>query len=47
MSSVPKSGKQICRYDDGIEDKLEVQLGTTVFVSGRMMFEVLLWGGKA
>ncbi|EMD33818.1 hypothetical protein CERSUDRAFT_117892 [Gelatoporia subvermispora B] len=39
--SVPQSPKQVCRYDDGTGDELEVPLGTTAFVSGKMMFEIL------
>ncbi|KIP01365.1 hypothetical protein PHLGIDRAFT_20676 [Phlebiopsis gigantea 11061_1 CR5-6] len=39
--TVPKGNKQICRYDDGTGDELEVPLGTTAFVSGKTMFEIL------
>ncbi|KAK0185217.1 Clavaminate synthase-like protein [Armillaria mellea] len=39
--SVPKGPKQTCRYDDGTGDELPVPLGTTAFVSGRTMFEIL------
>lgn len=39
--SVPKGDKQVCRYDDGTGDELEVPLGTTAFVSGKTMFEIL------
>ena len=39
--SVPRGSKQVCRYDDGTGDELEVPLGTTAFVSGRTMFEIL------
>ncbi|KZT01178.1 Clavaminate synthase-like protein [Laetiporus sulphureus 93-53] len=38
---VPKGHKQICRYDDGTGDELEVPLGTTAFVSGKLMFDLL------
>lgn len=38
---VPKGQKQTCRYDDGTGDELEVPLGTTAFVSGKTMFELL------
>ncbi|KAF7369883.1 Clavaminate synthase-like protein [Mycena sanguinolenta] len=31
----------VCRYDDGTGDELPVPLGTTAFVSGKMMFELL------
>ncbi|CAL1694824.1 unnamed protein product [Somion occarium] len=39
--NVPKGDRQICRYDDGTGDELEVPLGTTAFVSGRTMFDIL------
>ncbi len=39
--TVPRGDKQVCRYDDGTGDELEVPLGTTVFVSGKTMFEIL------
>ncbi|KAJ3506464.1 hypothetical protein NLJ89_g6853 [Agrocybe chaxingu] len=39
--SVPQGEKQICRYDDGTGDELEVPLGTTAFVSGKVMFDIL------
>ena len=39
--SVPQGPKQVCRYDDGTGDELEVPLGTTAFVSGKTMFEIL------
>jgi hypothetical protein len=38
---VPQGGKQICRYDDGTGDTLPVPLGTTAFVSGKTMFDIL------
>ncbi|WRT69366.1 uncharacterized protein IL334_006350 [Kwoniella shivajii] len=38
---VPKGSEQICRYDDGTGDELPVPLGTTAFVSGKNMFDVL------
>ncbi|KAI0962603.1 hypothetical protein AcV7_001408 [Taiwanofungus camphoratus] len=38
---VPKGPKQICRYDDGTGDELEVPLGTTAFISGKTMFDLL------
>ncbi|CAH7665951.1 taurine catabolism dioxygenase [Phakopsora pachyrhizi] len=38
---VPQGPKQICRYDDGTGDQLTVPLGTTAFVSGKKMFEIL------
>lgn len=38
---MPRGEPQICRYDDGTGDELPVPLGTTVFVSGRTMFEIL------
>lgn len=39
--NVPQGPKQICRYDDGTGDELEVPLGTTAFVSGKVMFDIL------
>ncbi|KAL7424820.1 hypothetical protein Q5752_000504 [Cryptotrichosporon argae] len=38
---VPKGSHQTLRYDDGTGDKIDVPLGSTVFVSGANMFEVL------
>ncbi|KKK24950.1 hypothetical protein P175DRAFT_0454779 [Aspergillus ochraceoroseus IBT 24754] len=38
---VPKGRRQTLRYDDGSDDKLDVPLGTTAFVSGERMFELL------
>jgi hypothetical protein len=38
---VPRGPKQICRYDDGTGDTLPVPLGTTAFVSGKTMFDIL------
>jgi hypothetical protein len=38
---VPQGPKQVCRYDDGSGDELEVPLGTTAFVSGKTMFDIL------
>ena len=38
---VPRGEPQVCRYDDGTGDELLVPLGTTAFVSGRTMFEIL------
>ncbi|KAI0095161.1 Clavaminate synthase-like protein [Irpex rosettiformis] len=38
---VPVGPKQTCRYDDGTGDEFEVPLGTTAFVSGKTMFEIL------
>jgi hypothetical protein len=39
--SVPQGPHQTCRYDDGTGDELNVSLGTTAFVSGKTMFDVL------
>jgi hypothetical protein len=39
--TVPAGAAQVCRYDDGTGDALAVPLGTTAFVSGRTMFEIL------
>lgn len=38
---VPRGRRQICRYDDGSGDELDVPLGTTAFVSGYEMFDRL------
>ncbi|KAG6852797.1 hypothetical protein C0991_009100 [Blastosporella zonata] len=38
---VPGGKPQVCRYDDGTGDELPVPLGTTAFVSGRTMFDIL------
>ncbi|PPQ79361.1 hypothetical protein CVT25_002631 [Psilocybe cyanescens] len=38
---VPKGPLQTVRYDDGSGDELSVSLGTTAFVSGKVMFEIL------
>ncbi|KAH8835991.1 taurine catabolism dioxygenase [Flagelloscypha sp. PMI_526] len=39
--NVPNGPHQQCRYDDGTGDVLEVPLGTTAFVSGKTMFQIL------
>ncbi|KAK0465861.1 uncharacterized protein EV420DRAFT_798336 [Desarmillaria tabescens] len=39
--NVPRGPKQVCRYDDGTGDELPVPLGTTAFVSGKTMFDIL------
>ncbi|KAK0479615.1 Clavaminate synthase-like protein [Armillaria novae-zelandiae] len=39
--NVPKGPRQTCRYDDGTGDELPVPLGTTAFISGKTMFEIL------
>ncbi|TIA89688.1 hypothetical protein E3P99_01936 [Wallemia hederae] len=38
---VPQGPKQTLRYDDGTGDTLQVPLGSTAFVSGKNMFEIL------
>lgn len=38
---VPKGPTQVCRYDDGTGDELPVPLGTTAFVSGKTIFNIL------
>ncbi|KAG8936207.1 hypothetical protein FRC02_003907 [Tulasnella sp. 418] len=38
---VPKGKTQVVRYDDGTGDTLPVPLGTTAFVSGKTMFDIL------
>ncbi|KAJ7625839.1 Clavaminate synthase-like protein [Roridomyces roridus] len=39
--TVPQGSPQVCRYDDGTGDELPVPLGTTAFVSGKTMFNIL------
>jgi xanthine dioxygenase len=39
--TVPGGPEQTCRYDDGTGDELKVPLGTTAFVSGKTMFDIL------
>ncbi|OBZ68541.1 hypothetical protein A0H81_11536 [Grifola frondosa] len=39
--SVPQGPRQRVRYDDGTGDELEVPLGTTAFVDGKTMFDIL------
>jgi len=38
---VPAGRRQICRYDDGTGEELDVPLGTTAFVSGYQMYDNL------
>jgi alpha-ketoglutarate-dependent taurine dioxygenase len=38
---VPKGRRQTLRYDDGSGETLDVPLGTTAFVSGEKMFDML------
>ena len=38
---VPKGEPQTLRYDDGTGDELPVPLGTTAFVSGATMFDIM------
>lgn len=38
---VPKGRTQTLRYDDGTGDELQVPLGTTAFVSGYTMYDIL------
>lgn len=38
---MPEGPRQVVRYDDGTGEELEVPLGTTAFVSGKTMFEIL------
>jgi xanthine dioxygenase len=38
---IPEGPQQTCRYDDGTGDELPVPLGTTAFVSGKTMFDIL------
>ncbi|RFU27119.1 hypothetical protein B7463_g9220, partial [Scytalidium lignicola] len=44
---VPKGRKQTVRYDDGTGDELTVPLGTTAFVSGQNMYNLLSEEDKA
>ncbi|GAA5950126.1 hypothetical protein JCM3765_004205 [Sporobolomyces pararoseus] len=37
----PQGKKNVVRYDDGTGDELEVPLGGTAFVSGKIMFDIL------
>lgn len=39
--TVPEGDSQTVRYDDGTGDELRVPLGTTAFVSGKTIFEIL------
>jgi alpha-ketoglutarate-dependent taurine dioxygenase len=39
--AVPEARRQTVMYDDGTNDRLEVSLGTTAFVSGERAFEAL------
>lgn len=39
--SVPQGRRQTLRYDDGTGDELDVPLGTTAFVSGYKMYDIL------
>jgi alpha-ketoglutarate-dependent taurine dioxygenase len=39
--NVPAGRRQTLRYDDGTGDELDVPLGTTAFVSGQKMYNVL------
>ena len=39
--TVPAGPHQTVRYDDGTGDELEVSLGTTAFVDGKTMFDIL------
>ncbi|KAF9225265.1 Clavaminate synthase-like protein [Gyrodon lividus] len=39
--TVPKGDNQTVRYDDGTGDELHVPLGTTAFVSGKTIFDIL------
>jgi hypothetical protein len=39
--NVPKGRRQTLLYDDGTGETMDVPLGTTAFVSGERMFELL------
>lgn len=38
---VPKGRRQICRYDDGTDNNIDLPLGTTAFFSGYRLYEML------
>jgi len=38
---VPKGRRQTLRYDDGSGEEMDVPLGTTAFVSGYRMYDLL------
>lgn len=38
---VPRGGRQTLHYDDGTGDEMQVPLGTTAFVSGYTMYDIL------
>ncbi|RDW75730.1 hypothetical protein BP5796_06551 [Coleophoma crateriformis] len=38
---VPQGRRQLCRYDDGSGEEMEVPLGTTAFFSGYTAYEIL------
>lgn len=38
---VPKGRRQICRYDDGTDNAIDLPLGTTAFFSGYRLYEML------
>jgi len=44
---VPKGRTQTLRYDDGSGDEMQVPLGTTAFVSGYAMYDILSDADKA
>ncbi|EAA35204.1 Clavaminate synthase-like protein [Neurospora crassa] len=44
---VPQGRRQTCVYDDGTGDELDVPLGTTAFVSGYKMYDILSETQKA
>ena len=44
--SVPKGRRQTLRYDDGTGEELDVPLGTTAFVSGYKMYDILSLADK-
>ena len=43
---VPAGRRQTLRYDDGSGEEMDVPLGTTAFVSGQKMYEMLSEGDK-
>jgi len=38
---VPAGRRQTLRYDDGTGEEMDVPLGTTAFVSGQNMYDIL------
>ncbi|KAI8649082.1 TfdA family Taurine catabolism dioxygenase TauD [Fusarium keratoplasticum] len=45
-SKVPQGRGQVCRYDDGSGEEINVPLGTTAFIGGYRMYNMLSEGDK-